>query len=57
MFTPSNVLKMAEEDPDFLKSIAGEDCEKTAERDGVNEEIASLNEALAEAQRYGFLRN
>lgn len=56
MFTPSHVLKMADEDPESLRSIAGENEEKTTEREEVNEEIASLKEALVEAQRYGFLQ-
>ena len=57
IFTPSYALNMADEDPDLLNSIAGENEEKTIEREGVRQEIASLQDALVQAQRYGFYQH
>lgn len=55
VFTPSFVLKMAEDDPDLLKGIAGENEDKTAERNALIEEEATLRSALVDAMRYGLI--
>ncbi|PVH84542.1 P-loop containing nucleoside triphosphate hydrolase protein [Cadophora sp. DSE1049] len=56
MFTPSYVLRMSESEPDVLRSIAGENEEKTAEREAIEQEIAKYQQALREAERFGYLR-
>jgi hypothetical protein len=45
---------MAEENPDLLKSIAGENEAKATLRAEKIRERTSLKEALLKAQRYGF---
>jgi len=57
MFTPSYVVKMAEDDVEFLKTIAGENEDKAVERANLAKEIASLTEALASAVRFGISNN
>jgi hypothetical protein len=54
MFTPSYVVKMAEDDAELLKTIAGENEDKAIERTNLANEIASLTEALASAVRFGI---
>lgn len=54
MLTPSYVVKMANDEPELLKSIAGENEDKAAERAATTAEITSLKAALATARSYGF---
>jgi hypothetical protein len=54
IFNPVYVNKMTEENPDLLKSIAGENEAKATLRAEKIREKTSLKEALFEAQRYGF---
>jgi glutaredoxin 2 len=54
IFNPVYVNKMAEENPDLLKSIAGENEAKATLRAEKIREKTSLKEALFEAQRYEF---
>jgi hypothetical protein len=54
IFNPVYVNKMAEENPDLLKSIAGENEAKATLRAEKIRERTSLKEALLKAQRYGF---
>jgi hypothetical protein len=54
IFNPVYVNKMAEENPDLLKSIAGENEVKATLRAERIRERTSLKEALLKAQRYGF---
>ncbi|KAG4440041.1 hypothetical protein IFR05_004491 [Cadophora sp. M221] len=56
MFTPQYVINKAEDDPDWLARIASENEEKTVARAEISQEIATLEEALVEAQRHGYLR-
>ncbi|KAH7356790.1 P-loop containing nucleoside triphosphate hydrolase protein [Rhexocercosporidium sp. MPI-PUGE-AT-0058] len=56
MFTPTYVINKAEDDPDWLATIASENEERTIERDAISQEIATYEEALVEAQRHGYLR-
>jgi hypothetical protein len=57
MFTPSYVVKMAKDEPELLKRIAGENEDKAAERLATTAEITSLKAALATARSYGFYNN
>lgn len=54
IFTPSYIVKVAEEDPELLKSIAGENEDKTERREDITTEIDSLREALESARRFGI---
>jgi hypothetical protein len=57
MFTPSYVVKMEQNEPSLLKSIAGEKEDKAAQRLATTAEITSLQAALDTAKSYGFLCN
>lgn len=54
-FTPSYVFKMSEDEPELLKSIAGENEDKIAERAAINREKTALKTALTKARTYGYL--
>jgi hypothetical protein len=56
-FTPSYIVKMAEEDAELLRRIAGENGDKVLERAAIASEITSLTEALASAGRFGLSNN
>ncbi|CZR60452.1 related to Mx2 protein (GTPase protein) [Phialocephala subalpina] len=55
MFRPMQINKMADEEPEKLKSIAGEREDKEIERKEINDEKRSLEEALETAQTFGYL--
>jgi hypothetical protein len=54
IFNPVYVNKMADENPELLKSIAGENEAKASQRAEKIKERTSLKEALWKAQRCGF---
>lgn len=56
-FTPTFVINKAEDDPDWLANIASENEERIVERDAISQEIATMEEALIEAQRHGYIRS
>lgn len=56
MFQPIHINKMADEEPEKLKSIAGEREDKEIERKEINDEKRSLEEALRTARAYGYHR-
>ncbi|KAF8865045.1 P-loop containing nucleoside triphosphate hydrolase protein [Acephala macrosclerotiorum] len=55
MFRPIHINKMADEEPEKLKSIAGEREDKEIERKEINDEKRSLEQALETAKTYGYL--